>query len=1429
MQNKTIFRFAGCAITGLLLSTQVLAATTDLATTPLATASSTSVLPNVFLMMDDSGSMDWDYMPDVGNNPVFSTSTYGYASSQCNGVYYDPAITYTPPANSDGSSFSNSSFTGAWMDGFKTSKGTVNLSTTFQIGLYQSSSAPSSGVPAYYYQYVGTQTAASQKNYYNSSTTFYQECNTTAAGSPTAKIKVSGSSSTTVSSITVNGVAILSTATSSSSTSSTVASNIASQINAYGNGYSATSNGGSTVTITGPNSAAGFTPVITSSGGMTLTPSAFSPFIKVVVSSTSGPNGTDERTNFANWFSYYRTRINMMKSGTGLAFKPLDNHYRVGFATMNNNGGSKFLNLATFDSTQKSAWYTMLYSTSASNSTPLLKALSNAGLMYANRLPSNTLNGVSAADPMQYSCQQNFTILSTDGFWNDATNSDLNGNAVGDQDSGQPRPYTDGGNATQTATTPTTTIARTQTVTSGNIVTTQWTQTTVSTAKNTGGTAPDGTTCTNKQYIITKKTQNYTETANTNTTQTSDTTTTTVETVVTANGVTTSDTISAPSTTGPVVTTTTATNSDTGAPGTNSWSSGTTAYSCASKVGGSTGLPSAGNKTVTQTSTSSTVAGTQTVTTSTIGPTVGQTTTTTSITGGTYNTLADVAMYYYSTDLRTSDLGNCTGALGAGVDVCKNNVTGANDDKAAWQHMTTFTLGLGAQGRMIFSPSYKTDTSGDYYSVKNGVIANPTGGVCSWGTSGQVCNWPTPNPSGTPENIDDLWHAAVNGRGSYFSATNPNTLSTGLSTALAGVSALTGSSSSATTSSPIMVPGNNAIYSSNFTTGDWTGELLSQQYNATTKVLSSTIDWDAQTLLDNATPASRNIYTYDATATNASHYKNFTWDNLTTTEQGYFSGNHISTLSQFCTGSTTCLDSATQTAAGGANLVNFLRGDRTNEGAVTDTTKYYRQRSHILGDIVDSQAAYVQGSVYSYSDAGYSDFVTSNKTRQAMIYVGSNDGMLHAFHATTGNTDSGAEAWAYIPSFVLPNLYKLADKNYTNLHQYYVDGTPVVGDVYFSADKTWHTILVGGLNGGGQGYYALDITNPASPSVLWEFSDSNLGYSYGNPVITKLQDGTWVVLVTSGYNNSSGDGQGRLYVINAATGALIRSISTGVGSPSAPSGLAKINAWVASPAINNTALRAYGGDLQGNLWRFDINGGTAQLLATLEDANGNVQPITVKPELGSVNGNAVVYVGTGRYLGVSDLADTSQQSFYAIKDNLATSTNSIYGNPRADAHFIQQTESMTSCPAAGIAAGICSTGQDVRTSTSNAVNFATDYGWYFDFPATGERDNTDPMLALGIIAFTSNIPDASACASGGYSFTYYLDYATGGAIAGTGSVVATSLDSSIGNGITLFQTPDGKLGGVTTCGDKLCIESPPGPSAPSGNLRRVSWHELIND
>jgi len=1624
---KQLIKKISFAFIAFTITVNAHAAVTDIANSPLVTGVTTPVQPNVFLMMDDSGSMGWDYMPDNANNPFFSTSKYGYASSQCNGVYYEPTITYAPPVTSTGTSYANSSFTAAPVDGFgATTNATIDLSQHFALGQYTDSSPTTSGGGiAYYYTYTGAQNTEALKNFYSSSSTFFQECNSSIGSAPgnavfkkrtlstaeTTTIVVSGSNSTSVSSITVNGVQLMSGTSTASTSSSTVAANVAAKITQ--NGFSATASG-STITITGPTSAANYTPLITQSGTMTLTPDVF-------------PDTTPAHLiNYANWYSYYRTRILMMKSSAGLAFQPIGTNFRVGFATMNNNNGQDFVNLGTFNAAQKLAWYNKLYGVTVGSSTPLLGALSEVGQMYAYMLPGNSLNTVTAQDPMQFSCQQNYAILSTDGFWNsNSGNSDLNGNNVGQQDGTESYnpPRNDGATINTTTATTTVTVTRKQTVQNAT-TTTPWTRTntTIGGACSTTGipagattapmldttdgshkvalgttvssTNPDsarcfavgtssstnhpwfcrgtsggnpvvtsasvtdasGTTyyvvnsgaggagCTNDNSkfgssysttqgycsgtapvsgnTVTTQNQTYSEVALNSTTTVNDNTTNTTTSITNINGINQPPVITT-STLPPVLVSgpTSASISDTGAPsGATSWTISSTVIACTP-----TPLPSAGTSTpvagapVTANSGApvvTVVSGPTTTTPATFGGNPNPLITTSS-TGGTANTLSDIAEYYYITDLRTSTLGNnLSNAPGyVGTDVSTNNVPTNGQDGASWQHMTTFTLGLGARGKMVYSPNYETGGNVDYNAIANQLSAPAN---CVWQASGK-CAWPTPNVSGVPANIDDLWHAAVNGRGTYFSATDPSTLAQGLTNALQSVGARTGSAAAATTSNPNITSGDNFVFSSSFESVDWTGQLISQQLDLNTGQLLPTLNWCADgssitgssgvvincptpNLLDaqaaaSAGGGSRNIYIPSSTGTNG--LTPFAYANLTTAQQAYFNQPDISSLSQLCTSGVTCLptwaanqayivgneyrvgttwykvttaytsgatfgatdtaNTAVETGAAGVNLVNFLRGDRSEEGLLTDPTKYFRQRALILGDIVNAEALYMKSAKYAYADPGYSAYVSSTSTRQGMVYAAANDGMLHAFYSasdmmnssgnvvTTGGTNvtGGTEAWAYIPSFVLPNLYHLADKNYSSNHQYYVDGTPISGDICTSnctnaTTAVWKTILVGGLNAGGNGYYALDITNPAQPVALWEFTDTNMGLTYGNPEIAKVCDDstcatkTWAVLVTSGYNNA--DGIGRLYVINAATGALIRTISTTPTGASAsnPSGLSKIIAQVVSTS-DNTVLRVYGGDNLGNLWRFDVNnnvgaaGYDAQLVITLKDSSGNVQPITEKPQVGIYGGNTLVLLGTGRYLGTSDLATTNTQTIYGIKDPLAAGTTpstAIYTtNPHATGSgFVQQAVTTTTCPA-NSPSTICSTGQIVRTSTSNAVNLATSNGWYIDL-TSGERSNTDPTLQLGTLGLTTNIPSVSSCTVGGTSFSYAINYSNGAPI-GT-SVIAVKVANALATRPVYVELPNGTVIDLIRTGDGQTIVGTPPIGTGTAGTRRISKRELIS-
>lgn len=1127
-------------------------------------------------------------------------------------------------------------------------------------------------------------------------------------------------------------------------------------------------------------------------------------FTKVTVNS-----GSAEAQNYANWYSYYSRRYLLMRTAMGRAISALDSNYRVGFMNIYDtqaiDGTNYFRDVKDFDATQKTNFYSSLYSVAPSGGTPLPTALSQAGLYFAKKVSKQKY------DPMQYSCQRNYALLSTDGYWNSNDSVQLDGKtSIGQQD-GPPevRPMRDNSRAITTTVTPWTAPATRNKTSSKQTRSITWTRTTVSSSgpgtNSRGGTTTSSCTKTG-YYQITTKTQTATEkqtqqffTPQTGTSQYTVTTVNTDGTLTSTNqstaavaswadgvstvAITSTSTSTNPTTTDPID------------PPASSYSSGT------SKVTACQTTPVTSGPSDAATSIGSWSTNTDTFDNPVIGVyTQGTPVSTNSTSGGSPNTLADVAEYYYNTDLRDSSLGNCTStSSGSSQDVCQDIVRPVGTDTNTKQHMNTFTIGLGTSGTLTYDRNYLTQTSGSYADLKSGAV-----------------DWPTPNQNGDATNIDDLWHAAVNGRGQYYSALNASLLADAINGVIQTVQQVAGSGAAAATSTLELVAGtNNQVYRASYTTGTWTGDLQAFPLNGADATVGTTASWSAQAILDTTPAASRKIY-----FNGASGLQSFVYDNLNATQKGYF--DNLCSQAAIAAQCATLTTNDKTLANSGANLVNYLRGTRSYEapvstastGVSTTSSALYRARDHVLGDIINGAPVHVGKPPFSYGDAGYADFVTAKSLRKNVVYVAANDGMLHAFSGETA--DGGTELWSFIPSAVMPNLYKLADSSYSSKHQYYVDGAPVMADI--KVGTTWKTILVGGLNAGGSSYYALDITDPANPALLWEFTDANMGLSFGNPVVTKRADGTWVVAVASGYNNTSGDGKGHLYVLNANSGAKLLDLSTGVGSAADPSGLAKINTWVDNPS-DNTGKRFYGGDLKGNLWRFDVDNlvapnQAAMLLAKLQVNATTPQPITTKPELAQVSGKPVVVVGTGRYLGVTDITDATQQSIYGIKDPL---TATGWGDVRADtADFVQQTftlDNTTTPPSAAI--------------SDTALDWSTKAGWWVDLPHSGERVNTDVSLQFNTLAIATAIPSGDACASGGSSWRYFLDVTNGGVITTNPTGEQWSSNSLI-VGLSWVKDSNGNIRVISqgSNGD-IRSEIPPITSTSgAGSAHRTSWREL---
>lgn len=969
----------------------------------------------------------------------------------------------------------------------------------------------------------------------------------------------------------------------------------------------------------------------------------------------------EEMTNFANWYAYYRSRLQMMKTATGLAFKNVGDKYRVGFVTINHTSGSsssRYLKINDYTASHKETWYSRLYGTSISGGTPLRGALSRVGRMYAGSSP-----WVAADDPVQYSCQQNFALLTSDGYWNEDYDNNIKGitgNIIANEDnvlSESPRPIFDGG----------------------------------STA---------GTCGANSTYS-----------------------------------------------------------------------------SC--------------------------------------------------------GTLADVAYHFYKNDLRTEALDNCDGTAVDNVsyDVCTNNVPSTNDDPASYQHMTTFTLGLGVDGELDYREDYRSATTGDFAAIKQGTK-----------------DWPLVKKN-TESATDDLWHAAVNGHGVYFSAKTPNSLASGLAAALAGVSARLGAGAAAATSNLEPVAGDNAAYVASFTTQSWVGNLEARSIDTQTGVVGHQANWCAEdvaadtnlgttacdgtlkTLVDAHDSSERKIL-----FNNAGTLADFTWDNLSTELRSHFE--KTSYLTQSGT-----WPAATASAASGEKLVSFLRGEYGYEDRDGNTYRLFRTRERTLGDIVGSQPIYVKAPYFFFEDPGYQEFKAAQADRTGVVLIGSNDGMLHAFNAETG-----AEEWAFIPTSVMRNMWRLADSEYKNNHRYFVDGPITISDICTAAcddaaTATWKTILVGALKAGGRGYYALDITDTTSPSLLWEFTstdDSTVGYSFGKPIITKRtkadSSAEWTVILTSGLNNipklrpapdayadeNVGDGKGYLYVLNPSTGEVLNKIATDVGTVASPSGLSKVSAWSDEPGINNLSTYIYGGDLLGNLWRFNLQANTVQKIATLKDEDDNPQPVTTEPELAQMTVSAVkkrfIMVATGKLIFENDRSDAQQQTIYGMLDEYTDSSSTI-SDPRSV--LVQQT----------LTESTLANGSKIRSVSSNEVDYATKKGWYIDLPDNRERVNVDPKLVGGTLVVPSNAPVEGVCTSGGYSWLNFFDYKTGGpAIGSQDGLASIHGGNALIVGMAIMKLPTGFVINVTLSDSPTPIKmhgTPIGATTEGTTPRRVSWRELL--
>jgi type IV pilus assembly protein PilY1 len=608
--------------------------------------------------------------------------------------------------------------------------------------------------------------------------------------------------------------------------------------------------------------------------------------------------------------------------------------------------------------------------------------------------------------------------------------------------------------------------------------------------------------------------------------------------------------------------------------------------------------------------------------------------------------------------------------------------------------------------------------------------------------------WPAP-VSNTATMIDDLWHATINGRGQMYLATDAGAAASAIQAGLLAILSQTSAQSGAAVSTANLVRGDSKAYFGTYDPSGWKGDITANAIDPATAAINGTAAWSAAALLNARDWTTRVIASSNGAA------------GVSFSEAAV--GSMVNPGGVY--GST-------------AAVIDYLRGKRDGEGTT------FRQRQSLLGAVISSEP-------YIAAEEG-------------VLYVASGEGMLHAFDT---RDEPGKELWAFVPRPVLAEIGETTRRSYTFKTK--LDGSPVVGKV-----GNGNKLLVAGMGAAGNFYYAIDVTNPRgldeaglALKVKWEFpavadaaTQAKVGQTLGRAQIVRTADDGYVVLLTSGYNNVA-DGKGRMWMLNATTGAVIHEFTVADGALGAESGLAQVSGFIEK---TGTVRYVYGGDLLGNVWRFDLKAKDAPFkLATLKGPGGDAQPVTAPPELMHIGNDRIVLVATGRLLDITDFGNTKVQTIYAIKD----------GAFLDNARTALVAKSYNRAP---------------DTITGAAVDWTTGRGWFVDLPA-GEQANTRPTIVYGAVGIVTNKTGGSDCSAS--AWFYLIDVETGGKYAQADFVAEQISATSNATTATLVAQRNGRARGLVRCFEPACVpngnasfrskEVPPQPVAPG----KTAWRE----
>jgi type IV pilus assembly protein PilY1 len=649
-----------------------------------------------------------------------------------------------------------------------------------------------------------------------------------------------------------------------------------------------------------------------------------------------------------------------------------------------------------------------------------------------------------------------------------------------------------------------------------------------------------------------------------------------------------------------------------------------------------------------------------------------------------------------------------------------------------------------------------------------------------------------------------LSDAASYGQGRYYQATDSTGLNAALSSALSDITSKAGSGGAGVTSGTTLTS-SSSFYQTTYDPRDWRGTIKSFGFTSAGTVNTSAAQWTTDTtIVPAATAATFQSWNTLSNAAVTLAYGNFSPAQQTTLSQGL------------------------PTGISGVDLVEWSKG--TNKAGL-------KVRSVLLGDIINSPLVLASPADKTAADlsgdTSYSTYLaTKAANMSASLLVNANDGFVNVI-----NSANGTRRYAYMPSSVLPSLRLIADTNYVNgvSHKFLVDGQVGVFDAQSGA--AWKTLAIGGTGAGGKTFYGLQLFDASAGNVikaLWEVSApatastanafNDLGYAYARPEVARLANGRWATFIANGYGSNSG--VAALYVLDALDGSLIKKIV--IDSTETSNGLSSVKLKVNS---SNVVQAAYGGDLKGRLWKFDLSATSPDSWGVafsgkplFTTAGGATQPITAQPLLAdNALGGKQVFVGTGKFNETADKTNKDLQAFYSVWD--------------ADGGSGQLT--VSSLQPQAITGSFSGSSGQFLTTTQNDTTYPAQKGWYlplvYNNVLTGERVINQASIVLGRVVFTTaSVDTTDPCASFGTGKLVELDAFSGKmlnyAVLDTNSDGLVDSNDTISSGVIFtggiptlnFISSDGKRKGTTDTSGTITIIVEKG----GGGSRRIMWRQI---